>query len=169
MIENNDATKEHMQDMGRVMNMWFNMMRDLHLKISTILMSFALVAIGFLLSYLSDNEFHGEGYATNANILASVGLLGSLFFWVGSVTCGIACLLENLNFSQSNANYFAARYMAATKAHYERASEETTKEDEYASNRKTKSSRLWNLQVCSFCLGAILLIFLVIVDFFTVG
>ena len=171
MVESNDlsVTKEYMGSMEKSMNTWFNMMRDLHLKISTILMSFALAAIGFVLSYLLGNEHHGGKYETCIGMAALICLFGSLVSLMVSVVCGFTHLCKNLAFIQCTANHFTERYVDATKMYYERFNAEPIEEKEYTSECKNPSSWWWPSQFLAFGLGAFLLILLVIIDFFTVG
>ena len=171
MVESNDlsVTKEYMDSMEKSMNTWFSMMHDLYLKISTILMSFALAAIGFLLSYLLGNEYHCGKYETCIDMAALICLFGSLVSLMGSVACGFTHLCKNLAFIQCTGNYFKERYIDAVNMYYKSSSEEPPEEKEYTNECKNPSPWWWRSQILTFSLGAIFLISLITIDFFTVG
>ncbi len=171
MVESNDLSvaKEYMDSMERVMNMWFNMMHGLYLKISTILMSFALVVIGYLLSYLLDNEHHVGKYETHIGIVALIFLFGSLGSLMASVACGFTHLCKNLAFVQCTANLFAVRHTDATEMYHKILNKEPVEQKKCTNECEEPSPKWWRWQFFTFGFGAGSLIIAVVIDFFTLG
>ncbi len=156
------AKKECMQDSEKRMNMWFGMMHDLYLKLSSILLSLSVVAIGFALSYLLENEYHSGKYETCVAKVTLGFLFFGLFLLLASCFCGIMHLYKNLAFVQCNANHFAARYTEDATIYYQGTVGTHTGQEE----KCTSPSPLWWYgQLCLFSFGVAMLVAWGAIDF----
>ena len=160
---------EYKQTMEKFMDMWAKMTHDLYLKTSTVLMSFSLVAIGYILSYLLDNKFHSGEYAATIDTWILICFFGSLGSLVGAVICGFTHLWKNLTFSQCTASHFAVRHADAIEMYHKILKGESIEQKEYPDECKAPSVLWWRLQFGAFVLGVFLFLAWVVVDFFTVG
>ena len=163
------ALKEYMNHMEEIMNRWHSMMHDLYMKISALLFTLSVAAIGFSASHILDDRYHSGKYETNLACIALICLVVGIFLLIGSCWYGFKHLRNNLQFIQCTTEDFAERYKVAADMYYKYPADTHTNEEKKTSECKYPPSWPWHLQIRLFFWGITLLICWVGFDFFVTG
>ena len=166
------------------MNKWGDKMHDLYLKVSPLLITLSVAAIGFAASYILDGRYHSGNYQTALGYIVLFCLFVGVCLLIVSCGCGLLHLLNSLQFVQCTMRYFAERYIVAAKRYkvvakrykvvakrYKVAvdiqypTDTHTNEEKNTRECKNPPSWPWHLQIWSFLVGIFLLICWVMLDF----
>ena len=166
----NDEIEKNVAETKGNMNNWATKKHAMYLRLSFAMISLAVVAIGYVTSYLLAHEYHSEKYEICITNLTLVLLFCGLTMLIVSCVSGFMHLHKNLIFFQGIEEHFVKHYTQAIDMKYKRNTEKHCDNQENSNEYANSPSRWWwNFQIYLLILGMIFLISWVVIDFFTKG
>lgn len=168
----NDDTKlaeRYVSDTKEAMNLWGNKMHDLYLKITFLLITLSVAAIGFAASHMLEYGYHSGRYETTwaCVSLALLCLCAGVILLIYSCFCGLVHLWKNLGFFQENVEFFA-RHNKIANAKFHGEETDINPEENPTDGNDENPGKWWTRQIKWFGFGMLSLVFWVAFDFFII-
>ena len=153
---NSTGSKDDINEAEGLMNRYTDMMHDLYLKFSHLLITLSVAAIGFAASYILGDGYHSGKYETILAYTALICLSVGCLLLIVSCLCGLWHLRITFQLIQRAAEYFAKNHGVAIGIDCQTPTDVPTAVREYEKKNKY-ISWLWWLQTWLFFGGIILI------------